>query len=233
MVNTLRATPAFLSFANARFYDLHLLHLIDRQILKDTFVDYVHNNFEPRPTTGQEIEEGAEYLRQYVLQIHWTRAVDSFQRYVVEVLRDVLRAKPDIMASSDAKLNYEEVLKAPDLDSLVGTMIERTVKPLIGLRALESWFEKRKIPLTITAEERKILGEAIATRNIIVHNGAVVNEQYLAEAPWRGFLVGQLRGLSFEELFLVEYLVKTVATNTDSALMKKYGIGAEVPSAAV
>jgi hypothetical protein len=214
-----KVTSAFRNFANARYYDLHLLHLLESRIAKRHFVEYVRSNFEPKLTTDDQIEASAEHLRQYVFQIQWTRAIDSFQRYVVDVLRDVLRAKPEIMASSDAKLTFEEVLKAPDVDTLIRTMIEKTVRPLVGLKQLETWFDKRKIPFAVTEQERKILGEAIATRNIIVHNGAVVNQQYQDEAAWRGFKVGDLRGIASDELFLVEMLVKTVAMNTDLAVV--------------
>src|SRR3954447_12357643 len=99
-----RVTSAFETFANSRFYDLHLLRLLDSRLPNEEFTKYVRGNFIPTPVTDEEVENSAEYLRQYILQIQWTRAIDSFQRYVVDVLRDVLRARPEVMTSSDAKL---------------------------------------------------------------------------------------------------------------------------------
>jgi len=215
-------TRAFSSFANARYFDLHLLQLINKQLSEQDFLDYVNEQFNPPPASESEAQASANALRQYVYQIHWTRAIDAFLRYIVDVLRDVLRCQPKIMSSSDSKLTYEDVFEAPDLDSLISFMIEKTVNSMGGLKQMEAWFAKRKIPLKVTDQERKVLSEAVATRNLIVHNAAIVNQKYVKDFKWRGFNIGDRRGIGIDELFLVEALVRAVTTNTDAAIAAKF-----------
>jgi hypothetical protein len=182
----------------------------------------VKDQFTPPPATEAEARDSAEALRQYIYQIHWTRTVDAFQRYIIDVLRDVLRCQPKIMSSSDSKLTFEEVLTASDLESLISSMIEKTVTSMVGFKQIEAWFQKRKIPLEVTDEERPILGEAIATRNLIVHNAAIVNQKYVDEFAWKGFPVGVGRGIQVDELFLLEMLMKNVVMTTDAAIVAKF-----------
>jgi hypothetical protein len=221
-------TAAYGNFANARYVDLHFLLLLNQKLPEQAFIEYVERYYDPPPASPEQARAEADHFRQQVYHIQWSRAVDSFQVYVTAVLREILRSRPEVMKSSE-KLTFEEILNTGNFDSLVALMVEKVITPLAGFKALEAWFEKRKIPLVIADADRKILGEAIGTRNIIVHNAGVVNQRYVDEFAWRGFSVGQFRRIEFGELLELEKLLSKVVQATDSEIATKYKISAASP----
>lgn len=216
-------TAAYKSFATSRYVDLHFLLLLNQKLPEQAFIDYVTQNYDPPPVSTEDARAEADHFRQQVYHIQWSRAIDSFQVYVTAVLREILLQKPEIMKSSE-KLTFEEVLNTGNFDGVVALMVEKVITPLAGFKALEAWFEKRKIPLVVSEAERKILGEAIGTRNIIVHNSGIVNQRYLDEFMWKSFKLGDFRRIGFGELLELEKLLSRVVLATDSEIAAKFKI---------
>lgn len=167
------------------------------------------------------------YLRknsQALLEMFVSRLVDNFQKYLVDLIREVLRSKPSMLSSRQQSLTLEELLKYERIEDLVQDIIERKVNALSyeGFAALETWCSERGIQINVPASQRADVVELIATRNIIAHNRGLIDERYTRTVRSPKFAVGECRSLEVDEFFDGFSLLNSIVIKTDKAAREKF-----------
>ncbi len=89
--------------------------------------------------------------RQQLLEMFFARGVDNFNRYVVDLVRSVLRKQPAILKTRQQSLTLDEILGHASIDDLVHSIIEARVNALSyeGFESLSAWCNDRGIPLKV------------------------------------------------------------------------------------
>ena len=232
-------TRAALSYFWASKCDLRLLHFLLDTAMTGDFVyriaqdalegkdDYTKLNpqelarSDPGPRTKVIRASSQEFLEMFL-----SRIVDSFQVYIVEILREVLHKQPRILSASKQELTLGYVLQFDSIESLTKDWIEGKVASLSyeGFGDLEDWCKTRGIPLLFPEGKREKIVETIAIRNLIVHNRCIVDERYRKSTGDTRFKVGQARALDVEDFFETMKLLSKVIKVTDGAVSGKFGL---------
>ena len=176
---------------------------------------------EPGPRTRQ-----LRQYRQEFLQAFFARFVDNFEVYLVDILREVLRKKPEILHSNQQTISLEHILQFNSIDDLLLDIIESKVNSLSykGFLDLEQWYKDKGIPLSVRDEHRQVVIESIATRNIITHNRGRVDEKYLRTMPTSNYKIGELRVLQVDDLFSTLSVLDEIVSSTDLEIAQKFNL---------
>lgn len=230
-----RVTNAARRFFDAASKDGQLLGLIADTVLKGDYIaeraraaleqEEWDESLKPGDVKGPRTKALASH-RQELLEMLIARAVDNFQMYVVEIVREVLHAKPAILTSRDPSISTEYLLEFDTLDALTHDLIENKVNTLSyrGFTQLEAWCGDRGIPLVVPEKERESLIELIATRNLITHNRCIVDGKYLRTVLTTDLTKGELRKVEVDYYFHGVELLWNVVSFTDSGIAGKFGI---------
>jgi hypothetical protein len=111
-------------------------------------------------------------MRQELLELFLASAVDNFETYIVSIVREILRKKPEILRTREQNLTLEYVLQFTSIQELTNEIIEGKINSLSyeGFSAQQAWCRKKQIPLAVRENIRENVVELIATRNTIIHN---------------------------------------------------------------
>ncbi|MEZ2406959.1 hypothetical protein AB6806_09105 [Bosea sp. RCC_152_1] len=118
--------------------------------------------------------------RSLVNQIMLSRAIESFDLYLITILRDIFLARPE-MLKSEGTIDVAAIIDAGNYDDLIWQIVDRKVHEL----SYKSLMELRKYVSTRTgidlfpsqaAYEMTVLASEV--RNLIAHNDCVVNHQF-------------------------------------------------------
>ena len=163
---------------------------------------------------------------QPLLELFIGRAIDQFQTYVVSIIREVLRKRPEILSSSTYSLDVKSIFEHSTIDSLVRDLVERKVDDLSyrGFEELAGWCRKQGIPLVVPSGSLDQVIELIATRNAIAHNGGVIDHKYLATVKNPRFKIGEIRVLEVDDLLGTTSLLGEVVGATDSLAVSSFGL---------
>lgn len=180
---------------------------------------------EPGPHTRQ-----LRRYRQELLQAFISRFVDNFEVYLVDILREVLRQKPDILRSRQQTVTLEYLLEFERIDDLIQDIIESKVNSLSykGFLELEQWYKEKGIPLVVKQEDIHVVVELIATRNVIVHNRGRVDEKYLRTVPTSAYKVGELREIDVDDLFSTLSILNSIVSETDQEIAQKFNLATHI-----
>lgn len=160
---------------------------------------------------------------QSLLQMMHARAVDTFQAYFADVLREVLTGNPELL-SDDTTIRYGDILHAQSLQALrnaaTAIAIQKKVDGVAyrGFREFEKWFANHGVAVPVSVPERARLREWVATRNVIVHNHGVVNERYLEEVTAPQFSFGQTRQIVFHDLAEMQQALAATVFACDASI---------------
>ncbi len=236
-----RGTEAAGAYLKATHSDSAFFHFIVHIVLT---VDHVAYLADPALTGKQddEVLDAAELAktnpgsatkflrknRQALLEMFLSRLVDNFQKYLVDLIRTVLRARPAMLSTSQQSLTLEDVLGYSTIDDLVHDVIERKVNSLSyeGFPDLYKWCVDRGIPIQVSDSDRNVVVELIATRNVIAHNRGLIDDRYLRAVTQPRFQIGTPRTLSVDDLSSGVALFHRVVFDTDDASLKKFGLSA-------
>jgi hypothetical protein len=183
------------------------------------------------PTKLAKIEPGPRTklireLNQELLETFFSRMVDSFEVYLVDILREVLKQRPQILSNRQQTLTIEYVLQFPTKEELITDLIETKVNSLSykGFADLVTWFKERGIPLSVNEESMPKIVELIATRNIIVHNRGRVDSKYFRGNPSTIYPTGSIRTLDVDYFFEAIGLLNSLVAMTDPKIVKKFSL---------
>lgn len=218
-----------------------LLHFVLEVVLRADYVAHVAKTaLEPdgaqsveSPAALAEVAPGpaVRHLRtqsQLLLELFLARLVDSFQCYLVELLREVLAAQPQILKSSQPSLSLEYALQFSSMDDLVADVVAKKVNDLSyqGFESLKTWCLERGVPIAVEQRHEAVLIEFIATRNIITHSRGLVDHKYLRAVPSTTLTLGVRRPLTIDNLYNSFDILNRVVSETDAAVQGKFRLSA-------
>jgi hypothetical protein len=233
-------TLAEREFITARDADIDLLMFVTQTVLKHDYVKHVAS----RALDGAELDaeltpeslsrtapgRNTVALReksQALLEMLLARSVDNYLRYVVDVVRQVLKKQPNLLRSKQQTLTLEEVLGHGSIEDLVHFIIESKVNSLSyeGFERMRDWCATRGIPLVAAADADfdKIV-EFIATRNLIAHSRCRVDEKYLRTAGSNGQCLGDVRKIAVFDYFECVRVLSESVLATDAAAAAKFAL---------
>jgi len=235
-------TCAARAYYTAVSSDVRLFHFLINSVLAGDYVVFTAQRAldgaalapEMTPENLTQTKPGAntKFLRmhrQAFLQMFVGRFVDTFQKYLVDVIREVLRRKPEILRSRKEVLTVEKLLRFKTIDELVQTIVERKVTGLSyeGFERLREWCVEKGIPLVVTPDDLPIVIELIACRNIIAHNRGIVDERYLEAVHKTECTIGGARNLSVDDIESAIRVLSKVVENLDVAATVKFGLATQ------
>lgn len=219
--------------------DLRFFHFLIDSVVAGDFVAFTARraldgaewDHEMTPSRLATIQPGPRTLflrqnRQSLLEMFLGRLVDAFQKYLVDLIRDILRRKPDILRTRKESLTVEELLRFTTVEELVQVIIERKVSSLAyeGFGRVRDWCAEKGILLEVDPADFPAVIEFIACRNIIAHNRGVVDERYLEAVPTTTLTLGQIRLLSTDGVLTAAQLLSKIVENSDAANVAKFGL---------
>lgn len=145
------------------------------------------------------------------------------------VLRELYRRRPDLLASLSKQISFEELLKFESLDSVKNAVLEAEIETIRRESYIEQFsILQRKFGLPLTKfDEWPQFVEASQRRNLMVHCGGHVSEQYLQVCDGAGYKfekrprVGEKLEIGFEYFESRSSLVARVAFMLTHTLWKK------------
>jgi hypothetical protein len=109
--------------------------------------------------------------------------VSSYDQFLAGVLRSIFLAYPGRLYSQEKTLSYDEILQLGSLDKAIDKFIDKEIDILLRDSHLEQikYIEKQlKIDILNRISQLPQFIEMIERRNIFVHNGGIINQQYLS-----------------------------------------------------
>jgi hypothetical protein len=158
-------------------------------------------------------------------QMFFCRYIDSFLIYISDLLRNVLRKQPNILAGTE-KIKTERLLKVSTIQELLDEVIEEQVASLsyAGFHDLCDWLRKRGIELCPEQHDEADLVEAIAIRNLIVHNEGRVDNRFVKLVPSRKAPIGEELQLTIDDITAAVKTIAKTVSYSDQAASKKFGL---------
>jgi hypothetical protein len=136
-------------------------------------------------TVTQEAQLAAKargYVTEYLAEATFQQFVSVFEHFFFDLLRLWLMAYPQSLA--DKELRFKSVLEAPDKEAVTLYIVNKELNEIAYERPKE-WFsyleDRARLGCPSAAEIEKI-GEAKASRDILVHNRGVANKIYESKA---------------------------------------------------
>ncbi|MBX3208510.1 MAG: hypothetical protein KF764_25990 [Labilithrix sp.] len=106
--------------------------------------------------------------------------------YAGQLFHALLEAQPERLNSSDMSLPFKELMKFDSIDDARHFVAEARIESILR-GPVESWIDQLKKDAGLTASYigpyRDDLVEAFVRRNVLVHNGGLVNAIYLNRVP--------------------------------------------------
>jgi hypothetical protein len=174
---------------------------------------------------GAVMEMRRKY-REIMLQMMLSRGVENFLTYLSEMLGTIFRARPETMRSS-ANVRVEEVLKYKTMDEFISHLAEKQVNQLSyqGMRELAEYLnDKMNFPILPKEQDLENAVRIIETRNLIVHNRAIVNALFLERVPSTTTAIGEPIDPEFTEVLDDITFLSQCAFFIDAKAVQKFGI---------
>jgi hypothetical protein len=233
-------TEAARDFITARDADVGLLMFVTHAVLTGDYVVHVAQRAldgaeldgEVTPESLASAAPGRNTLAlrqksQALLEMLLLRSVDNYLKYVVDMVRSVLKKQPNLLRSKQQTLSLEQILNHSSIEELLHFIIESRVNSLSyeGFERMRDWCATRGIPLITEGEAdyAKIV-EFIATRNLIAHSRCRVDEKYIRTVVSSERSVGGVREISVDDYFeCVRVLSRSVA-QADAGVAAKFDL---------
>ena len=142
------------------------------------------------------LREDLEKVNQYpktitpMILVYLTSSFEIFLKSIIKVL---LKFNPTPLKNSDKKIPLQTILSSPNLDELLDLILEQITHDL-GYKNISDQilYLNQKINLNLSFKEMKGLisnkrfidiekiQEIFLIRNLVLHNGGIVNKQYLS-----------------------------------------------------
>jgi len=219
--------------------DLRLLHFVIDTVLTGDYVAHVarqaldgKNDYEstsPGDLASSNPGQRTLSLRkssQELLEMFLARVIDNFQVYLVDIIRDVLRLKPEILSARKQEFTLGQILKYKTIEDLVQSMIEGKIGALSyeGFGYIQEWCDNKGIPLIVPENKLYLIIELISVRNIIIHNRGRVDSRYLIACSKSTMTIGEKFPLKIDYLFESSKLLNDIVNLTDKAITDKFHV---------
>ena len=172
---------------------------------KEANIKDFHNYTESVQELLKRILQNAELsLRSadFIRDMSLVYLVVEFESFLKELLKVTFQKKPQILASSEKTITYEELVRFNTIEDALNEIIEKEASKIVneGIEKMNRSFNKKfKMRLSDYVDWEKFK-ERFYRRNIIVHNNGVVNKTYKSKT---GYTNGNIK-LIVTESYLEE-----------------------------
>jgi hypothetical protein len=154
------------------------------------------------------------------------RAVDNFLTYLSEILALIYRTRPETLRSNET-VRLDKILQYKSMDELIAALAEKRVNELSysGLKELsENLSNRLGFPLFEEGDTLANATRIVETRNIIVHNRAVINDRFLSRVPNYPAAIGETVVLDRNVLWGDIQFLKRSVKDIDSRAVAKFNL---------
>jgi hypothetical protein len=177
--------------------------------------------------TGNEIDliaaESGGFVSQ-ALALVYREAYRVFETFLVDLFEEVALRDKRILFSS-RQITHEEALRPPDLHRHIAALRKGELTR-VGLPDLEEAFTHFGLPI-VPVEQQDVhrrLRLWSALRNIIEHNGSVVDERFVALVPNSPYNVGDRIAITTPELGDALWAGDWTADQLNKRAIAKFGV---------
>lgn len=149
------------------------------------------------------------------------RMVDSLHTYLVDVIRLCLKHEPRLLRSG-ATVRIDDVLRFESINDLQEWLVSRQLEELSygGFHGILDFISRRTgAVLKLDEESVFAVTNAIAVRNIIVHNASIINSRFITQTKRRDVSVGQVYNLLTDEVLGLLHHFDTIVPAIDHTLV--------------
>ena len=179
---------------------------------------------------GEVLRYDYSVHRQFVNEIMLTRAVESFDLYILQVLRLIFEAQPNLL-KSESPIDAATVLELRTFEHIVFHLAERKLhdlsyKPLSELQK----FLKDRVGLDLfrSQEIYEMVLLASEVRNLIAHNDCKVSQQFKQRTKdiANPLKINEHAKVLIDDDWLhrASYTLDGVVFNFDDAAVAKFGL---------
>jgi hypothetical protein len=147
-----------------------------------------------------------------------------FEAYIADSLRAVLVFRPEAMRSRK-QITYETVLSFDDRDQMIEAMASREINDVAykGFRDQVAHYTDRfGVSILPSDVDEDAIVEAMARRNLLVHNNGVVNEVYISTVPAASGRVGERLTVEQDYWDRIAQELSRIAAHVHAVLRDKF-----------
>ncbi len=171
---------------------------------------------------GMEIEHNYTHIGNNMILIYVTTL---FEAYLVDIARSVMMSIITEVNETEQEAQREPAEYRANLDELIISLVDRQMDDL-AFRSIQNKikFLQKTLNITFTGKgySKADINELYATRNILVHNGGIINRQYISTAPKMGYEIGDKRELDDEYTLRAIDIVRLAGTAIHKACMQRF-----------
>lgn len=225
-----KITKSAYSYKEAVLSDFMVFgYICQTMIMSDELMNAIRKDLEGKDSVSKPIKRSKIFHKNYsqtMIEMIFSRLVDNFNKYLVDIIEEILLIKPEILSSSEQTISTEEVLKIGDYNNLIHYLIEKKIHSLSnkGLEDIKRWCDNKGIPFDVKQNAVPTIKEILATRNIIVHNRCLVDKAYINIVGKTAFSEGEKREIKLSYLNKAYDSLTKVVFDTDLMVIKKYGV---------
>jgi hypothetical protein len=123
-----------------------------------------------------------------------TSAIADFEVLISRLVQGLLKLRPEILRGSDRAYLFRELEQFSDINEIRMHVVQELVDALLrgGFEDWTAWFVRQGIVVEgVTKDPDASLIEAFQRRHLLVHNGGIVNRQYLSKTGASDAIVGR------------------------------------------
>lgn len=138
--------------------------------------------------------------------------------YLSAVLYAAFMKRPEVLKEKGKMIDWATVLSQATIGDIVHVLAERKVNELAykSFGDVRDYFEKERGISVASEAQRKVITKAVAIRNISVHNGCVINEQFVKLVPETSrSSIGRLHWLKLDDFEPLAITLGELVTDLD------------------
>lgn len=112
--------------------------------------------------------------------------ISSIELFLAQLIHKHYNENPGLVNSKDKQFSIEDLAKFDTINDARNSIIEKTIESVLR-GSIAEWIEffssKLKLSMEYITEHKKYLIEAAQRRNLLIHNGGIVNRIYLSNYP--------------------------------------------------
>ena len=155
------------------------------------------------------------------------RGVDAFQRILVTFVGEVFKVKPETMTALEGQVDVVEVLNCATLDEFRERLAARKLRRLGPFSQVRKFLRKLGVEVKLNKQNEQAVTEAVELRDLIVHGGARVDDDYLLRTKRTDVKLGTAISIDRVQLRDTLKALRTAADAFQIALGEKYFGGAK------
>lgn len=185
------------AFKQKEFEMYHYEYYIQNLIKFENYIkknDLIEKAFEGTRSTldkynynKQKLEDSKTSLKTVTKELIYKTHYQNFEEYIYKIIFSIYTFYPEFIKKDSEQIimNYDSVFSTKNIDDLKNSIIEKRVKDLIQSNNIVNLLKKMKslfgVDLELEISELNFLFVTAQNRNILSHNGGIINSIYINE----------------------------------------------------